>query len=188
MYYEGNTSRGVIVNKVNSKVITRLKQRQRKAFEIIYNEYHKLIFFVAFKITKDEQASLDIMQDTFVNFMNKIEDYEDDGKLKQYLTSIARNLSLNYVQSKAYNNILLDDNIINQKHYEDNTKVAVLLALEKCLSPLEIEVVSLKILFDYNFREIAEDLNLSLGTIQSTYYRAIEILREYYSKGENYER
>ena len=41
---------------------------------------------------------------------------------------------------------------------------------------------------DYNFREIAEDLNLSIGTIQSTYYRAIEILREYYSKGENYER
>lgn len=176
------------MNEVNSKVITKLKQRQKKAFEIIYNKYHKLLFFIAFKITKDEQASLDIMQDAFVNFMNKIEEYEDDGKLKQYLSSIARNLSLNYVQSKAYNNILLDDNIINQKHYEDNTKVAVLLALEKCLSPLEIEVVSLKVLFDYNFREIAEELNLSIGTIQATYYRAIELLKNYYTKGEKYER
>lgn len=176
------------MNEVNSKVITKLKQRQKKAFEIVYNKYHKLLFFIAFKITKDEQASLDIMQDAFVNFMNKIEEYEDDGKLKQYLSSIARNLSLNYVQSKAYNNILLDDNIINQKHYEDNTKVAVLLALEKCLSPLEIEVVSLKVLFDYNFREIAEELNLSIGTIQATYYRAIELLKNYYTKGEKYER
>ena len=176
------------MNEVNSKVITKLKQRQKKAFEIVYNKYHKLLFFIAFKITKDEQASLDIMQDAFVNFMNKIEEYEDDGKLKQYLSSIARNLSLNYVQSKAYNNILLDDNIINEKHYEDNTKVAVLLALEKCLSPLEIEVVSLKVLFDYNFREIAEELNLSIGTIQATYYRAIELLKNYYTKGEKYER
>jgi RNA polymerase sigma-70 factor (ECF subfamily) len=176
------------MNEVNSKVITKLKQRQKKAFEIVYNKYHKLLFFIAFKITKDEQASLDIMQDAFVNFMNKIEEYEDDGKLKQYLSSIARNLSLNYVQNKANNTILLDDNIINEKHYEDNTKVAVLLALEKCLSPLEIEVVSLKVLFDYNFREIAEDLNLSIGTIQATYYRAIELLKHYYTKGEKYER
>lgn len=176
------------MNEVNSKVITKLKQRQKKAFEIVYNKYHKLLFFIAFKITKDEQASLDIMQDAFVNFMNKIEEYEDDGKLKQYLSSIARNLSLNYVQNKANNTILLDDNIINEKHYEDNTKVAVLLALEKCLSPLEIEVVSLKVLFDYNFREIAEDLNLSIGTIQATYYRAIELLKNYYTKGEKYER
>ena len=176
------------MNEVNSKVITKLKQRQKKAFEIVYNKYHKLLFFIAFKITKDEQASLDIMQDAFVNFMNKIEEYEDDGKLKQYLSSIARNLSLNYVQNKANNTILLDDNIIKEKHYEDNTKVAVLLALEKCLSPLEIEVVSLKVLFDYNFREIAEDLNLSIGTIQATYYRAIELLKNYYTKGEKYER
>lgn len=176
------------MNEVNSKVITKLKQRQKKAFEIVYNKYHKLLFFIAFKITKDEQASLDIMQDAFVNFMNKIEEYEDDGKLKQYLSSIARNLSLNYVQNKANNTILLDDNIINEKHYEDNTKVAVLLALEKCLSPLEIEVVSLKVLFDYNFREIAEELNLSIGTIQATYYRAIELLKNYYTKGEKYER
>ena len=176
------------MNEVNSKVITKLKQRQKKAFEIVYNKYHKLLFFIAFKITKDEQASLDIMQDAFVNFMNKIEEYEDDGKLKQYLSSIARNMSLNYVQNKANNTILLDDNIFNEKHYEDNTKVAVLLALEKCLSPLEIEVVSLKVLFDYNFREIAEELNLSIGTIQATYYRAIELLKNYYTKGEKYER
>ena len=92
------------------------------------------------------------------------------------------------MQNKANNTILLDDNIINEKHYEDNTKVAVLLALEKCLSPLEIEVVSLKVLFDYNFREIAEELNLSIGTIQATYYRAIELLKNYYTKGEKYER
>ena len=158
------------------------------ALEQLYDLIKTDVYAYALSKLKNTADAEDIMQDTFVSFMNKIEDYEDDGKLKQYLASIARNLSLNYVQSKAYNNVLLDDNIINQKHYEDNTKVAVLLALEKCLSPLEIEVVSLKILYDYNFREIAEDLNLSIGTIQSTYYRAIELLREYYSKGENYER
>lgn len=169
---------------INSKVIANLKNRQKKAFEIVYNTYHKLVFFIAFKITKDEQLSLDLMQDTFVKFMNNIEDYEDDGKLKQYLSSIARNLSLNALNEKENNHILLDENILNGKNYQDNSKVAVFIALEKCLSPLEIEIVSLKVLFEYNFREIAEDLNLTLGTVQSTYYRAIETLRKYYKKGE----
>ena len=168
--------------RIDSKLISSLKQRSKKAFEVIYHEYYKLIYYVAFTITKDEQQSLDIMQDTFVRFMNHIEDYEDNGKLKQYLTSIARNLAMNALKDKHRENISLEDNQTESNSYNDNTLIGAMMMLEKCLAPQEIEIVSLKVLFDYNFREIAEELNLTIGTVQATYYKSIEVLKKYYKE------
>ena len=80
--------------------LSSLKQRKRKTFEIIYRKYYRLVYYVALSIVKDEHLAQDIMQDTFVSFMNHIEDYNEDGKIKQYLTTISRNLALNAVKRK----------------------------------------------------------------------------------------
>ena len=77
--------------KISKKILRDLKNRQEKAFNIVYHEYYKLIYYVALKITKDETLAQDIMQDTFVKFMENIENYQDDGHLRQYLTTITRN-------------------------------------------------------------------------------------------------
>ena len=47
----------------------------------------------------------------------------------------------------------------------------------------EAKIVSLKVLFDYNFQEIADEIGLTLGATQARYYKAIEKLRKYF-KGE----
>ena len=73
--------------------IQRLKKCKEQDFKEIYISYYKLVYYVSLMIVKDEHIAEDIMQDTFVSFMNHIEDYDDDGKVKQYLTTISRNLS-----------------------------------------------------------------------------------------------
>ena len=165
---------------INSAIISKLRHRDKKAFEEVYNAYYKLVFYIAFNITKDEQLSLDIMQDTFVNLMSNIENYFDNGRLKQYITTIAGNLSRNALKKKDNQNALLDDNKITAYSYEDNTKAEILATLEKYLSPEEKNIVILKVLFDYTFNEIAYETNTTIGVVQSTYYRAMETLKNYF--------
>ena len=165
---------------INSAIISKLRHRDKKAFEEVYNAYYKLVFYIAFNITKDEQLSLDIMQDTFVNLMSNIENYFDNGRLKQYITTIASNLSRNALKKKDNQNALLDDNKITAYSYEDNTKAEILATLDKYLSPEEKNIVILKVLFDYTFNEIAYETNTTIGVVQSTYYRAMETLKNYF--------
>lgn len=164
--------------------LSSLKQRKRKTFEIIYRKYYRLVYYVALTIVKDENLAQDIMQDTFVSFMNHIEDYNEDGKIKQYLTTISRNLALNAVKRKSAKNEIVDDDLLSHASSVNNHNnyIEVMLTLEKTLSLEESNIVSLKVLFDYNFREIAEDLNLSLGVVQAKYYKAMEKLRTHFEK------
>ena len=172
---------------INSAIVTDLRHRNKKAFEIVYNKYYRLVYFIAFKFTKDEQLSLDIMQETFIKLMSNIENYFDDGRLKQYIAMIATNISKNELKKRENQNAQLDEDRHVSYSYNDNTKVEIMVTLEKYLSPIEIDVVTLKELFDYTFKEIAEELNTTIGQVQSTYYKAMEILKNYFqseSKGE----
>ena len=135
----------------------------------------------------DEQLSLDIMQETFIKLMSNIENYFDDGRLKQYIAMIATNISKNELKKRENQNTQLDEDRGHPYSYNDNSKVEIMVTLEKCLSSEELDVVSLKVLFDYTFKEIAEELNTTIGSVQSTYYRAMEILKKYFqseTKGE----
>lgn len=166
--------------KISKKILRDLKNRQEKAFNIIYHEYYKLIYYVALKITKDETLAQDIMQDTFVKFMENIENYQDDGHLRQYLTTITRNLALNLVTKKE--TINLDS--IKEPSTNDNNNIELILTLKNTLDEDESNIVILKIIYDYNFREIAEDTNSTIGIVQAKYYKALKKLKNHF-EGDN---
>jgi RNA polymerase sigma-70 factor (ECF subfamily) len=166
-------------------LISKLKRRREKDFKEIYLKYYKLVHYVSLLIVKDEHIAEDIMQDTFVSFMNHIEDYDDNGKVKQYLTTISRNLSLNYIKKKSTINEIASEDIDQDISYTDQKykEIEIKLTLKKTLSIIESEIVSLRVLFDYSFKDISEELNLSIGEVQAKYYKAINKLKEHFNKG-----
>ena len=91
--------------RVNLHLIEKLKQKDEEAFEIIYNEYSNLIYYIAFSIVKNKEDAEEVVQDTFLNMLKSIETYSGNNKFKQWLMQIARNLSYNKVtRNKEKNN------------------------------------------------------------------------------------
>ena len=167
---------------IGEKVILKLKKRDEKAFDIVYDTYYKLIYFIAYDILKDQYAAEDIMQETFIKLMENIEDYNHKGSFKQYLTTIARNLSLNELKKRnTHEELSLDEDISSST---EHSNLNVLLTLDNNLEKLESEIVKYKVLYDYSFQEIADTLNLSIGKVQSQYYLAIKKLKHYFEKEE----
>ena len=55
--------------------------------------------------------------------------------------------------------------------------------LEEILNPKEYEIFILKIIYDMKQREIAEYLNIPIGTVGWTYQEALKKVKKVYERG-----
>ena len=101
------------MSKINLKVLYDLKSPSREkmenAFNIIYKEYSYLVFYVSLKIVKDNDIAKDITNETFYKFYSNKDNIDSEKNIKYYLTTISKNLSLNYLSS-IKNEEPLDEN------------------------------------------------------------------------------
>ena len=63
--------------------------------ERIYNEAYKSVYWTAFSLLKNEADAEDIVQDTFVSFINSYSGLTDTAKAVPLLKKMAANKSLN---------------------------------------------------------------------------------------------
>ena len=69
-------------------------------FDEFYNLTKKNVFFTIISIVKDNYVVDDLMQDTYMKFLENKNNYKSKS-INAYLSTIARNLAINY-----YNNVL----------------------------------------------------------------------------------
>ena len=95
------------------KLIEGIIAKNEAAFDEIYNNYHKLVYFVILKIVKNRDDASDLTIDTFVKMYQKIGQY-NGGNFKYWLLQIAKHEALNFVERVAskQQNISLDENIV----------------------------------------------------------------------------
>lgn len=168
--------------KITKSLIEKLKEKDEEAFEIVYYEYEKLIYYIAYSITRNKEDALEVVQDTFLRMINSIDNYVDAGKFKQWLCEIARNISYNKVTRNKEKNTILNDDIVNLQKGEKSS-IDVILTIEGILDEGEADIVILRIVYDFSFKEISAYKNMTIGKVQSTYYNAVKKLK----KGLRYE-
>lgn len=170
---------------VNQHTIEKLKNRDEKTFTRIYREYSNLIYYICYSITLSKEVSEDLVQETFIKLLNNLDNYVDDGKFKQFITSIARNLALNYVtrisnyETKLGNDINVDDVSGSDDQYN-----LLDLSLKGILSQEESDIVILHVVYEYKFQEIADEKKMTIGEVQAKYYKAMDKVEKAYKKGE----
>lgn len=163
------------------KLIKELKRNSEKAFKKVYDQYKNLVYYQAYCILNNKEDAEDVLQNTFIKFMKNIEYIDDDSSLNQLLSKMSKNEAIDMYRKKVKRNETLDDNINTYKEDDfDNSKVNVILTLNNALKPLDASIIALKIIFDYSFEDIAQELNESIGVVQARYYKAIKVLKSYY--------
>lgn len=160
-----------------SHLIEMVKQKDEEAFELIYNEYSNLIYYIAFSIVKNKEDAEEVVQDTFLNMLKSIETYSGKNKFKQWLMQIARNLSYNKVTRNKEKNTIKDDEIITSvKAPTEN--IDLLLTIRGLLDLESSHIVILRIVYDFSFKEIAEDCKLTVNKVQCIYYQSLKKLKK----------
>ena len=165
------------------QLIMALKKGDEKAFELLYERYRRLVYFVIFNVLKNPETSEEIMQDTFLKMYHNIQGF--DGRYFQaWLLKIAKNLALNqYQKDQKYQKFI--DNLNVQEADGDRATLNMMDELAEILNDNEYEVVILTIIYRLKQREIAQYLKKPVGTISWLYQQGTRKLKNYYKKRRN---
>ncbi len=145
-------------------------------FDEFYELTSKQVYFAAFSILKDSTLAQDILQETYVTFLEKIDKYILGSNIFAYLTVIARNKSIN-LYNKSKQVVFDEEKLVNVPTNEWESSEEIKEILSYLDSQLEREIVVYHVLLGYKFKEIADIIEQPLGTVLWRYNKAMKTLR-----------
>lgn len=163
------------------QLLLRTGKKDEAAFEQLYRIYKTLCFRIILRITKNRMISEEILQNIFIKIWDSAGAYNPEkGSVYSWITTITRNKSIDRIRSKEYKDWLkktdsIDDKLNHVKSSDEQIldtlinfelSVRVSGALE-AIPPEQREVIDLSFFEGLTHTEIAERLNLPLGTVKT---------------------
>lgn len=167
----------------NQKIIEKIKSGDKNAFDILFEEYHIMLFRTALLILGNVQDAEDTCQETFVSIYMNIDSLKEVDKLKPLMFSILKNSAYKKYKNKKRefpdeNIIFKLDNKVSENGEEEFAVKSDLIDSLMKLSPKHREVIVLFYYNDLSIKEIAEVLNVFEGTVKSRLYIARRKLKK----------
>jgi RNA polymerase sigma-70 factor, ECF subfamily len=152
------------------------------AFRLLYEKYGEKVFASAYRIVGEHHAAADLVQEVFVKIHGELRRFKFESKFSTWLFRVTVNHALNRASEGSRHARIHEKIIRDGKGDPGGTKEGrpvddeVQRALQE-LSPKLRTVISLRYLEGLSYEEIAEILELSIGTVKSRLFLAHETLR-----------
>ena len=163
------------------RLVHRLRRGDIEALQQIYHRYKNDLLTAAMSLLGDTQGAEDCVHDVFVHFAEVPADLRANKSLRGYLVRCVANRAKNVLKRRRPppeppmdESESIDCPVRGSMVSEESQRVFEALAQ---LPPEQREVITLHIHGQMRFREIAEQLELSINTVQSRYRYSIEKLR-----------
>ncbi|MFN8298947.1 MAG: RNA polymerase sigma factor [Chitinophagales bacterium] len=149
--------------------------------------YEALLRPFAFNLTKSKEETEDLIQDTFYRALANREKFSEGTNFKAWLFTIMRNIFINNYRRKQKGVVVSDvskDGFIinNAKTVDRNRSERSFLAedIQKAMSMVNEDFTAPFLMYHngFHYQEIAEQLNLPLGTVKSRIFSARKELQE----------
>jgi RNA polymerase sigma-70 factor (family 1) len=168
----------------DNRLIVGLKLGDRKAFEQLFNLYHKRLYFFCFSLCKNKEVAEGITQDTFIKIWTNRESINESKSFSGFLYTIAKNQVLNHIRkSLNQQNVLkylktqtspLNQTEIEYSFHELKSKHD---ALVKKMPVKRRKIYQLNKEQGLSRKEIAEQLQISVNTVDSQLAKALKFIR-----------
>lgn len=167
------------------ELVLLLKQNNEIAFRYLYDNYSGALYTVINKIIKDKDAADDLIQDVFFKIWKNFANYQPEkSRLFTWMMNIARNAAIDaYRSDKVSNRSAIQDietsvNSIDLKQNQTiETDVVGLRDLVDRLRPERKQLIDLAYFEGFTQEEIADKLQMPLGTVKTRIRSALQELR-----------
>jgi len=156
------------------------------AWDVLFRRYQLPLYVYVYELVHEEQASLDIVQETFIQAVRHLGGLREDEKFGGWLFGIAHQKCVQRWrkqtrEERAFEEISAaspeleaspDDLLIRQEHAEE------FMRLLNNLPPPQRSVLLLRFIEDFSVDQIAEITGTTLGTVKSRLHYAKKALRK----------
>ena len=182
-------------------IVQQVLEGNTNAFEELVLEYEKKVYNVALRILGNSEDAADMTQEAFIKAFNSLSGFRGDSKFSVWLTRIVSNLCLDFLRSRSRRptvslSVEDDEGDDVQLDIADISQSPELL-LERSLTRESVrrglkalpedyrEILLLREIQGLSYDEIAEALNIEVGTVKSRIFRGRKKLCDYLIKDGN---
>jgi RNA polymerase sigma factor (sigma-70 family) len=180
------------------KLVAAVRRGDERAFEALYERYHRRIHAYVFGMVKDHQRAEDVTQEVFVSALRRMRATERPIAFKPWVYEIAKNACIDqFRRSKRAEEISYDADdglapsdygrLVSHEPAPDVALAAKQQLDQLCgafggLSDAHHEILVLRELEGLSYRDIGERMGMSRPAVESTLFRARRRLTEEYDE------
>ncbi|MEQ8243874.1 sigma-70 family RNA polymerase sigma factor [Fulvivirga sp.] len=174
----------------DNQLVSAVRNGDMQAFKVLIDQNQRLVAHMVGRLIKNDEDREELCQDVFVKVHQKLSEFNFKSKLSTWIATIAYRLSINHLQKK---NITIEKDIqeLSPKEFqimienttpletlqEKDVKQFLLAAIEQM--PVHYKsVVTLFHLEDMGHSEIAEIMDMPVGTVKNYLFRARKLLKD----------
>lgn len=173
-----------------TEAVEKAKQGDQKAKEVLYTETCQSVYFLARNMVKSDEDAMDIVHDSYICVFQSLDNIKNAAGFKSYLRTTVANRCKNYLKKKKplYLSDMTEDS--TELELEDTDGVIpgelvgnedVIECVRRVVESLPEEqrmCVILRYYDEMSLQEIADTLEVSLGTVKSRLSRASKKMRD----------
>jgi RNA polymerase sigma-70 factor (ECF subfamily) len=190
--------RADLAARTDQEIVVLARAGQEAAYRELIRRYERPLFSLLYRMVRDRELAEDLAQETFIKALNAIESYRPEYKFSSWIFKIANNAAIDHLRRRELDTLSLE----GSPHAEtpDAVEATALQIGDRQESPLDavearelggqIEGAIAQLRPEYRscillrhvegraYEEIAEILNLPLGTVKTYIHRARNELRQ----------
>ena len=190
----GNALGNVSESSADRKLVVRARRGDRSACEELARRHRKPAYFFALQLLGDKDDALDVAQDAMLRFFTHLDRFDPRRPVRPWLFRIVRNRVLDLFRRRRVRkhdsidaaaddderpDLQLIDESMDPESDARNAQLrrTIFAALDQ-LTPNQREILVLRDYQDLAYSEIAETLEIPIGTVMSRLHGARKRLRQ----------
>jgi RNA polymerase sigma-70 factor (ECF subfamily) len=176
-------------------LVAAAKRGDNKAFQTLLKKYRKSVYYMLLKMVKNPDDAEDLTQEAFAKAFNSIDKFDSTFAFSTWLFRIATNNCIDFIRKKRVQTVSIDAPVegddgssmrfdVRDENHDPNEAMLrsqrrhyLQLALER-LPEKYRELVDLRYFQELSYEEVADKLQIPLGTVKAQLFRARELLNE----------
>ncbi len=182
-------------------VLARDHGDQKAYAELLYN-YRDSLYYMLLKMTQDPTDAEDLTIEAFAKAFKNINFYSPEFAFSTWLFKIATNNCIDFIRKKKKSTFSMNkgfdanseafemaqnipsDSLDPEERMIEAQKIVLMRGIVEKLKPRYRTLIELRYFKEYSYEEIAEHLNIPLGTVKAQLFRAREFLYQIIKKSE----
>jgi RNA polymerase sigma-70 factor (ECF subfamily) len=164
-------------------LVRRAQQGDTDAYELLYRELVDRIYAVCLRMTADSDRATELTQDTFIRAWEKLSSFRGASQFSTWVHRIAVNMVLQDRRSRSRREktVSTTDDLERYGAAAAAAMPGTRIDIERALAtlpPKAREVLVLRDVKGYKYREVADLTGTAVGTVKAQVHRARRLMRD----------